>query len=236
VLLSATVTGNQSTAPTGSVTFKDGSTTLGSGNISSTLATYTTSSLSLGVHTITAIYTGDSKYPTITSSPVTVTITAAPVADFSLSIANGSIVTSGNSHIGQTTINVAMVNGFSGTVAFACAGLPAATRCSFSPASLSSSGSSTLTVGIDGANNSLPKSPLGRGNGTLLALGLLGLPLLLLRRTRRAVAGLLLGVLAIGASGCGNSGGGTGTGSSAITVTATGGGVTHTATFTLIVQ
>jgi hypothetical protein len=97
-----------------------------------------------------------------------------------------------------------------------------------------------LTVGIDGASNAPLKSPLGRGNGALLALGLLGLPLLLRRGRRslvgKALAALVLGVLAIGASGCGAGGGGTGTGSSAVTVTATGGGVTHTATFTLVVQ
>lgn len=49
--------------PTGTVTFKDGSTTLASGvALSGGMATFTTSSLSIGTHTITAVYSGDSNF------------------------------------------------------------------------------------------------------------------------------------------------------------------------------
>ena len=75
VMFTATVT---PTAATGTVTFKDGSTTLGTGTIGSGTATYSTSTLSAGSHAITAAYGGDSNYNGSTSSVVTETINAVP--------------------------------------------------------------------------------------------------------------------------------------------------------------
>jgi hypothetical protein len=49
-------------AATGTVTFKDGSTTLGTGTLSSGKATYSTSALAAGSHSITASYGGNSTY------------------------------------------------------------------------------------------------------------------------------------------------------------------------------
>src|SRR5207249_871650 len=56
--LTATVTG-PSGAPTGTVTFLDGTTVLGTVALGGGTATFTTSSLRAGVHGITAIYGGD---------------------------------------------------------------------------------------------------------------------------------------------------------------------------------
>ncbi len=77
VVLTATVsaTGASSTAETGSVAFYDGSAELGSGVVSAGVATYTTTTLAAGSHTLQAIYGGDGNYATSTSSSVTVTIT-----------------------------------------------------------------------------------------------------------------------------------------------------------------
>jgi hypothetical protein len=50
-------------APTGTVTFKDGSTVLGTAGIGSrTATTFTTNSLAAGTHSITAIYSGDTQF------------------------------------------------------------------------------------------------------------------------------------------------------------------------------
>jgi len=68
VTFTATVS---STAATGTVTFKDGSTTLGTGTLSSGKATFGTSSLALGSHSITGVYSGDGNYNTSTSSKLT---------------------------------------------------------------------------------------------------------------------------------------------------------------------
>ncbi len=64
------------------MTFKDGSTTLGTGTISGTTATYSTSALTAGAHSITAVYGGDGNNATATSTAITVTV-AIPVLNFS---------------------------------------------------------------------------------------------------------------------------------------------------------
>jgi pectate lyase len=74
VTFTATVT--PSTA-TGTVTFKDGSTTLGTGTLSGGTATLSTSSLSVSSHAITAVYGGDAAYISSTSSALTQTVNTA---------------------------------------------------------------------------------------------------------------------------------------------------------------
>ena len=74
VTFTATVTGNGDT-PTGTVTFKDGETTLGTGDLDDTgKATYTTSTLGIGPHTITAAYNGDGSYSAKTSGELSFTV------------------------------------------------------------------------------------------------------------------------------------------------------------------
>jgi hypothetical protein len=81
VTFTATITGARgSFAPTGTVTFKDGNTTLGTGTLNASgVATFTTSSVSIGSHTVTATYGGDTNNTNSTSNAVTVTVTAPPV-------------------------------------------------------------------------------------------------------------------------------------------------------------
>jgi len=62
--------------PTGTVTFMDGDTTLGTGTVNSSgVATMNTTSLAVGAHNITAVYSGDATYDTSTSTSSTVTVT-----------------------------------------------------------------------------------------------------------------------------------------------------------------
>jgi parallel beta-helix repeat protein len=69
VTFTATVTASRpgSGTPTGTVTFMDGTTVLGSGTLNDGVATYSTSSLSVGTHSITAVYSGDDNFKTSTS-------------------------------------------------------------------------------------------------------------------------------------------------------------------------
>jgi hypothetical protein len=53
---------------TGTVQFVDGSTTLGTGTISGTTATFTTTTLAVGTHPVTAVYSGDANYNPATST------------------------------------------------------------------------------------------------------------------------------------------------------------------------
>ncbi len=64
------------------MTFKDNGATLGTGTISGTTASYPTSGLGTGSHSITAEYAGDTNNAAATSSTLTVTV-AAPVFTFS---------------------------------------------------------------------------------------------------------------------------------------------------------
>jgi uncharacterized protein (TIGR03437 family) len=70
---------------TGTVTFLDGSTVLGSGTLSNGVATFSSSTLAAGTHSITATYNGDSNYggssatlsQTVSKTPTTTTLTSS---------------------------------------------------------------------------------------------------------------------------------------------------------------
>jgi uncharacterized delta-60 repeat protein len=79
VTLNAVVTPTQANnvTPTGTVNFLDGSTLLGSANLqASGIASFTTSALATGTHSITAVYTGDTAFVAGTSSVANVVVTA----------------------------------------------------------------------------------------------------------------------------------------------------------------
>ncbi len=78
------------------------------------------------------------------------------------SVGGSPIIVSPPGQPGTSTVTVSMINGFSGTVNLTCAaGLPAGTSCSFSPASLSATGTSTLTV------TTASTTPVGTSNITI---------------------------------------------------------------------
>jgi hypothetical protein len=98
VNLTATVAeAGGSSVPTGTVTFKDGTTTLGSMTLNGTgIAVYTTSTLAVGAHSITAAYGGDAANGTSTSTAASVSITAAAAPAVTMGVAPASIT------LGQT--------------------------------------------------------------------------------------------------------------------------------------
>jgi hypothetical protein len=96
VTFTASVTGPEN-PPTGTVTFMDGATTIGSGTLNSSgVATFTTSVLLAGSHSITAVYGGDSQLTTATSSALTQTIQAVA--------ANLNVTASANPAVFGTTV------------------------------------------------------------------------------------------------------------------------------------
>jgi subtilisin-like proprotein convertase family protein len=70
-----TVTAPGSGAPTGNVTFLDASTTIGSGPVTNGQASFATSGLAIGTHSITARYETDGNYATSTSAAVSQVVT-----------------------------------------------------------------------------------------------------------------------------------------------------------------
>ena len=87
VTLTATVTSTTAGSITGTVTFLDGSTSIGTGNVGAGgVAMLQTSTLSVATHSVTAKYSGDSNFAVSTSTPVTVTISAPTKAATSTAI------------------------------------------------------------------------------------------------------------------------------------------------------
>ena len=241
-----TTTGSQS-VPTGQVTFKDGTTTLGqSAFLDSTVTTFQTAALAVGPHTITAQYSGDTTFVGSTSSSVTVTVaTAAP--DYQISIPSGrATVAAGQS--AAYNISITPQGGFNGTISFACSGLPSASSCSFNPATLTPNGSATSTT-LTIATTARTTASAGTVNvqtmAALTGIGFLGIVFLgVPTRRRLRLAGMLLLAfgMVMGIASCGGSPhptttvSGTPPGTFSVTVTATSGTTTHSSVITLTVQ
>jgi pectin methylesterase-like acyl-CoA thioesterase len=259
VTLTATITGatGSNATPTGTVTFMNGTTTLGTGAVASGVATYTTSTLAVGSNSITAVYGGDTNFSPSTSATLSITITAAVPGSFTLGLSpTRGGVTSGST--ATSTITITPSGGFNQQVSFACSGLPQNASCSFSPATVTPSGTgtatSTLTIATGMVSAALyqhqPALP-GQGSGGTTALALLGgggfLGWTQLRRRKSkslwyVQLGLALTILAASAAvGCGGSSKPTAsttapTGTYEVTIIGTAGSATQSATFTLTVQ
>ena len=157
----------------------------------------------------------------------------------------------------STTLNV-NYNGSLGAVTFACSGLPAASTCTFNPGSVSTAGTTpvTLTIATTARSTVIPQPNCAPPQFTLL-LGLLGLTALALELTRSKNSKMRLATASAGLAllllvGCGVSktpapgptptpgpkGLGTPAGTSAVIVTASSasGGATATSTVNLTVQ
>ena len=71
--------------------FKDGSLVIGTGTLSGGTATLTVANLSLGLHSLTATYEGDSNFMSSTSSPLTQTVNQGTTLTDLISSINPSI-------------------------------------------------------------------------------------------------------------------------------------------------
>jgi hypothetical protein len=153
--------------------------------------------------------------------------------NFFLNSPSPSVMIASPGASGTFSVTATSVNGFSGTVALACSGLPTGATCSFSPASpltLTAGGSATTTVTVNttAASRVTPVNYRG-GPGTwtktqeiMLLLALcLGVLIISTRESERrwstAAAVAVLAIL-IGSVACG--GGSSSTGSSGTTGTA----------------
>ena len=77
--------------PTGTVSFLDGSTTLGTGTLSGGTATFSISTLAVGAHSITVVYGGDANFLTSTSGILTQTVKQAATTSSVSSSVNPSV-------------------------------------------------------------------------------------------------------------------------------------------------
>jgi len=240
-------TGASLALPTGTVTFTEGATVLRTVALAgSIVASFQTSALPVGTHTVLAQYSGDANYSGSTSTALVVNI-GNP--DYGINFPSGSsTVKAGQS--ASYTVNVTTTDGFAGTINFACpSGLPSLTNCSFNPASVTvngNTGSSALTISTTAATVAPPVTGL---NSRLTGAGFLALGMVLAglagRKRRRLQSAMMLVVvlgLLFGLSSCGGGGSnvqhnpGTPAGTYTVTVSATSGTTTHQSTITLVVQ
>jgi subtilase family serine protease len=253
-----------SLSATGTLQFYDNGTLLGGAvSVSNGAAQLTTSSLALGVHSITASYSGDANFNSInanSSIPFTVTIaypgSSIATPDFALTATPSvSVVPGGAVSVFISTSGIA---GFSGILGLSCSGLPAETSCSFSPTSPTAGSGTYLTITTTAPRTASlhqgqPPLPGWWRTSTALLLG----GVLLFTGARRkqrywyVALSLLLASLLIAGVGCGGGGSsagsggatqastadpGTPTGTYTVTVTATSRALTHSTTFTLTVN
>ena len=234
--------------PTGPVNFYDGTTLLASGTLLSGVASYVTSSLAAGTHSLTVAYSGDSNFTSVTSS-----VLSQVVSDLTVDIASGdtstATVSPGGTATYHLTIGPSTGSAFPSAVTLAASGGPAGSTITITPQSIAAGAAATnvtVTVQVP-ANTALVRRSNPRALG--VAFPLLGMLALLFGIERRrgsfkrvpmAVL-LLVGLLSAAAIlGCG---GGTHTSSTSsqptnytITVTASAGSVSHSTTHNLTVQ
>jgi hypothetical protein len=145
VTFTAIVTASGTAGPTGTVTFTDGTTTLGMSTLASGTATFSTASLSGGSHTITATYNGDGTYKggsygtvveSITPAASSTSLTATPnPASFGSSVTFQAAVTSSVAGTpsgsitfldGTSTLGTVVLSG--GSASYATSGLAVGTH------------------------------------------------------------------------------------------------------------
>jgi hypothetical protein len=256
VTLTATVSATYG-VPTGSVSFYDGSTLLGSAGVNTYgVATYYASSLTTGAHSITATYSGD----TNDSASATSGTLSETVVDFTITSSGSTTQVVMPGAAGTYTYNLTLTSGATLPVAatVTLSGLPSGATATLTGAGwtqLSNDswqlpanipvGTVTLSITAPSTTASNRKdSGFGRGMAPI-ALGLLLLPFAgRLRRTgkrlgNRGVLQLFLaaGLLtSLGISGCGGSFFAQSQQSYNVTITVAAGSLTHTSNVTLTVE
>ena len=248
VTLAVSVTGSGGT-PSGTVIFKDGTTTLNTATLSSGAAGFSTSALAVGTHSITASYSGDSLFAAKVSAASTVIVNPAPAITFA-ALPTTLTITHGSS--GTIVITGTPVGGYAGTVTFACGTLPTAASCTFAPSSLtftatSTAANTTLNLSTQTTTAMLEQGPGNKAFGGIF-VALLLLPLGCFQRRRLVRGGramlwslLIVGFVSLAAlTGCSSAKGPTTTtttpGSYTVPVIVTAGTTTSTLNLAVTVQ
>jgi fibronectin-binding autotransporter adhesin len=148
-VLHATVTTpvNGSPTPTGSVTFKNGSTVLGTAPLNSGTASFAASSLPVGTYTLTAYYTGDTVFETSgPSTGVAQVVTQAP-STLGLNASSATVLVASPVTLTATVHAGGIPIAPTGTVTFSSNGVP------IGAANVDGSGNATLATSSLAAGN-----------------------------------------------------------------------------------
>jgi len=231
-----TFTATVSAGATGTISFLDSTTTLGTGTITGTTATFTTSTLAVGTHSITAVYNGDANHSAASSDALS-QVTESP--DYAVSSPTPpQVIPPGAS--ANFALHVPSVGfPFNSVVTLRASGLPAGASYTFNPP--------TVTPGANGADSTLTisvprQSAMLHHSSRTLVLAVLLVPLAALRRKRGRTPLLMLWLMLTLASFGVMTGCGTGGYFSLqqrtyiITVTGTSGNLVRSTTVTLTVE
>jgi len=230
-------------APTGTVSFYDGATLLGTSPLTVALtATVSTSTLAVGTHAVTAVYSGDSANNPSTSpllneviQPNTFTLTVNPTA-LNLTIGQAASI----------AVTITDNGDFNEPVQLTCSGQGVETLCSFATATIpAGGGTTTLTVVPQPPHNCTTTASKDHPGTKWPMMAGAGLLLVTVRRRRKLLGlvtfGLMLAALPF-LSGCNTTGCtdfGVEPGSYTFTVTATSASPyaqTSTQTMTMVVK
>jgi hypothetical protein len=259
--LTASVKSTTIGTPTGTVTFFSGSTQLGTATLTNGTASYATTSLPVGNDVITFTYSGDTNFAADTAGQTsgtnTVIVSPPPALDFTFTISNSTALSGVYGGSVPVTLHIAPTAGqYPDKVQFAISGTPAvAAQYSFSPATIAATDGAKdviMTIQIQAFAN-LNRAPATSGRLVSIALGLLFLPWVAVRRMRKTserlgksmgLSALFLALLgaALSITGCGGGSSPTVPGTTnqpvadSIVVNATSGSVQHSVTVNLTVQ
>ena len=114
--------------------------------------------LPAGQNSITAQYSGDTNYAGSTTSATVVNVQS----DFAFAAAAPTMTIAAPGGHGSLSFSIIGQSGYNSTINFtaaSCSGLPRESTCSFNPAAVTGSGSSTVTVTTTAAHNAKLESP-----------------------------------------------------------------------------
>jgi hypothetical protein len=204
-------TGSSVAAPTGVVTFLDGSIVLGTKTlVGSGVASFSISSLSVGVHAITASYAGDANSVASVSAVLTETVTGAVTAGSGFSVSVTGAAKVGVGGVASLQVAVAPQTGYMQPVQLSCADLPLEAACIFAAHTIPAGGGTTTLQLSTMAPRSCAVADSGSTTAGLPFVGTTVAALLVLfipGKRRRAIKGLLVALVALCGmatlSGCG---------------------------------
>jgi len=201
--------------PTGTVSFMNGATVLGTGGLNAQgVATFTTTSLAVASYNVVAAYGGDGNFTTANSTALPFVVSPDP-QDFTITPAGVTTLNVAAGGTVQTTVTVTPTNTMTGNVTFSCSGLPANSVCTFLPSVITFTPATDqpvvvtvgLWTGIGPGTVPTPSSTLPGGSLVWIVLmaplGVLALSRKRVANWARVLGAVCLLIVAAGAvSGC----------------------------------
>jgi hypothetical protein len=224
-------------APTGTVTFMDGSTALASATLNgSGTATLSVSTLASGSHSITAVYSGGAMCAGSTSPTM-----SEMVQDFQLNVTGSNSASISAGGTADYMLQLSLTNGTTvpSAVTFSLTGLPTGASYTIAPSTIAAgSGAQTVIVLVQPTTTAslrrlFDRYPASFALALLSMLATVQLRSSKRRRAMRTFLGLLLLIAALGMWACAGS---KPAQTYTLEVNATSGTLTHSATLNLTIQ